>query len=369
MKKSMIPEYRPVSATKRARAVAMGAVAFALLSWFAGRADAHTTRVCWRDEANGTTTFFVATYHPGDITIGGLLLDGTRHDFTGQRSTLPADHTACQPTDCISAPPPIRWQTVNVGIMVPGTHSFSTTCIAHIDCPIDGCYPQSAEFAGCADPDGDGVCGLLDNCPDVSNPDQLDTDGDGIGDVCDFCPTGGDTDTDGDGVIDSCCGRTDELGGWHYCTEECPCIEGEGDCDNNAECEEGLTCVLNVGSDFGWDSDVDVCLANCHPDELGTSTYCRSYCPCEHGEGDCDSDSECLPGLECVSNVGANYGFDSSTDVCEGTADPDDTTITSSSISEAACDAACMAHRAATRSWLGDLFRRVTTSIGGGARP
>jgi len=35
------------------------------------------------------------------------------------------------------------------------------------------------------DPDEDNVFGILDNCPDDANPDQLDADEDGIGDVCD----------------------------------------------------------------------------------------------------------------------------------------------------------------------------------------
>ena len=38
-----------------------------------------------------------------------------------------------------------------------------------------------------SDPDGDGVCGAQDNCPDVANPNQSDGDGDGLGDACDPC--------------------------------------------------------------------------------------------------------------------------------------------------------------------------------------
>ena len=38
------------------------------------------------------------------------------------------------------------------------------------------------------DSSGDGVPNILDNCPDVYNPDQTDTSGDGVGDACDNCP-------------------------------------------------------------------------------------------------------------------------------------------------------------------------------------
>ncbi len=46
------------------------------------------------------------------------------------------------------------------------------------------------------DTDGDGILDPGDNCVDIVNPDQLDTDGDGIGDVCD-------DDIDGDGILNN----------------------------------------------------------------------------------------------------------------------------------------------------------------------
>ena len=51
--------------------------------------------------------------------------------------------------------------------------------------------------------------------------------------------------------------------------------------------------------------------------EPGDLDYCSSSNLCRQGEGDCDSDSQCRSGLSCVNNVGADYGFDESIDVCE----------------------------------------------------
>jgi hypothetical protein len=45
--------------------------------------------------------------------------------------------------------------------------------------------------------------------------------------------------------------------------------------------------------------------------------YCSEYGPCKAGIGDCDKDSECAIGLYCAQDVGANYGWPSNVDVCE----------------------------------------------------
>ncbi|HEX5036258.1 MAG TPA: hypothetical protein VFX30_03785 [bacterium] len=53
------------------------------------------------------------------------------------------------------------------------------------DCDDSDCSANSACTNPGGDDDGDGVDNGSDNCPDVANADQLDTDGDGIGDACD----------------------------------------------------------------------------------------------------------------------------------------------------------------------------------------
>lgn len=85
------------------------------------------------------------------------------------------------------------------------------------------------------DADGDGIANATDNCPDVSNADQKDTDADGAGDACD-------TDDDGDGVADA--------------TDNCPLVSNadQADADGDgigAACDDDDTGGGAGGGDSG----------------------------------------------------------------------------------------------------------------------
>ena len=129
-----------------------------------------------------------------------------------------------------------------------------------------------------------------------------------------------------------------------FCDVICPCDDGEGDCDSDAECATGTRCSADVGAAYGWNPLIDVCetWTDCHlPANLGTSTYCSPTCPCAHGEGDCDSDAECYTGTRCVMDVGANYGWNPGIDVCEAYAVGSATYCTTAmpcSVDEGDCD-------------------------------
>ena len=60
--------------------------------------------------------------------------------------------------------------------------------------------------------------------------------------------------------------HTGENGEWSYCSLECKCDVGEGDCDGNTHCRAGLSCLNNAGLDYGLDSWTDVCVE--YPDYL-----------------------------------------------------------------------------------------------------
>jgi hypothetical protein len=89
--------------------------------------------------------------------------------------------------------------------------------IAFEDIPRGGDldYDDLVMKVGFSEIDNDQILSGCDNCPDIANPDQLDTDGDGIGDACDNCPTLANPlqeDADSDGVGDLCdvCPESDD---------------------------------------------------------------------------------------------------------------------------------------------------------------
>lgn len=116
------------------------------------------------------------------------------------------------------------------------------------------------------------------------------------------------------------------------------CTAGQGQCDSDAECAEGLVCGQDLGELYGLDVDADVCVEPaCADGQVGVGeagvdcgeacprsecitcpdfdlaspdpAFCRPQCPCGNGEGDCDLDSHCEAGLVCLGDVGLEYGF------------------------------------------------------------
>jgi hypothetical protein len=68
-------------------------------------------------------------------------------------------------------------------------------------------YPSPVCSPSGADTDGDGVQNVNDNCPAVSNANQLDSDRDTVGTACDNCPTvynPSQLDANGNGIGDAC---------------------------------------------------------------------------------------------------------------------------------------------------------------------
>lgn len=198
------------------------------------------------------------------------------------------------------------------------------------DCLSGLCLRDAGLQFGYDDPD-------LDVCSDVCP-----TTGVGAGNYCTpECPCAhgeGDCDSDEDCAggrclqnvgldfgyddpgLDVCsteCPEPGQVGVGEFCTPECPCEHGEGDCDSDEDCVSGL-CLRDAGPAFGYDdSEIDVCSNICPTLGVGSLDYCSPACPCDAGEGDCDGDADCAPGLSCTDNVGPSYGFPAEVDVCE----------------------------------------------------
>ena len=111
------------------------------------------------------------------------------------------------------------------------------------------------------DGDGDGTDDGSDNCPLVSNANQLDTDSDGTGDACD-------TDDDGDGDNDG--------------SDNCPLVSNANQLDTDSD-GTGDACDTDDDGD-GTDNGPDNCPLIANPDQLDTDS---------DGLGDlCDEDDD-----------------------------------------------------------------------------
>ena len=107
----------------------------------------------------------------------------------------------------------------------------------------------------------------------------------------------------------------------------------EGTCGTSSDCKAGLRCSHNVGAKYGAGPTVDVCEGKpapapapggnggagkgCHKDIPFGWTYCLPGCRCGAGQGDCDTDADCKPGLRCAHDVGAKYGVPPKVDICQ----------------------------------------------------
>jgi streptogramin lyase len=214
------------------------------------------------------------------------------------------------------------------------------------------------------DRDDDGVPDTDDNCPEKSNPDQVDSDDDGIGNVCDNCPNDSNKSTlgvCGCGVADS----DTDLDGTPDCHDLCPsdplktapgiCGCGVADTDKDhdgvSDCQDGCPNDPNKTAP-------GVCgcgIADIDSDNDGT-TDCHDLCPsdplktapgiCGCGVADTDTDSDgvanCIDNCLSIPNPGQfdsdGDGLGNACDNCPEISNPDQADSDSDGTGDA-CDA------------------------------
>ena len=176
------------------------------------------------------------------------------------------------------------------------------------------------------DLDNDNIANDLDNCPWVANTGQLDSDGDGEGDACDG-------DTDGDGILnaaDNCpsahnpdqsdldndtlgdkCDEDDDQDGLLDPVDNCPRVPNTNQLDNDGD-GQGDLCDLDDDNDSVADL-VDNCALVPNANQLDNDG---------DGWGDaCDGDQSCTDDSQCPTAQLCDQGICQYSGPCQTTAD------------------------------------------------
>lgn len=104
------------------------------------------------------------------------------------------------------------------------------------------------------------------------------------------------------------------------CSPSCQCNWTELGCKTDNDCSSGLRCEIRpqlgnrcLKKKDGDDQSDSSAGGDCHEFKPGHGSYCSDSCKCEEGEGDCDKDSQCKDGLVCEQQSGTDFCVSSGT--------------------------------------------------------
>jgi hypothetical protein len=131
---------------KRLSIVSLGVVIF-VLALSVMPASAHSVAFAW--DFGGTCnsiTLYLATYHFPSTPVGGVLLNGTRYNFTGIVEDLPPGVDGSTPFDWGYNESSVNWQTVTVSGLAEGTYSVMPTSDTATESP-SAMWPQTVTIS------------------------------------------------------------------------------------------------------------------------------------------------------------------------------------------------------------------------------
>jgi len=274
----------------------------------------------------------------GDCDSDNQCADGL---FCGEdncnNDALPNDYDCCETALCQTFEPNPDDETLwnccgrkqgGCGIG-EGDCDYDTDCSGSLVCYVNNCptAPPGSHLDCCAEKNCNGGP-LTDECCTYhyqcgENEGDCDFDYECSDDL--ICKFDGCTNAD-TGMAFDCCQVSSKKGtndDWNACNETNPCLEGQGDCDEDIDCDGDLICGIGHCKKL-YDTDPLVHLQSdcCKVESCdGSNTAwdcCNSTHPCYHGEGDCDSHSDCAPGHYCGDNSWCSNSFDleSEADCC-----------------------------------------------------